>query len=89
MCIFRPKIPKTDPLPPPPTVKPAPEPPKETPEPRDLDVDIKPEVEFGSKKPSDALLAGKKVSGQSTIQLNRSMLNSGGASQQGLGGTTS
>ena len=90
MCInLKPKIPKVDPLPPPPVVKPPPERPKDTDTPaakQVADPDTKAEVTYGSK-PSDALLTKKKRTSLSTIPLNRSTLNTPGASQQGLGGT--
>ena len=49
--------------------------------------DEKAQVEYGIKKPSEALLA-KKRANKSIIPLNRAMLNTPGASQQGLGGTS-
>ena len=73
---------------PPPTVKTAPEPPKSSPEAKPLrDEEAKEtKVTYGSK-PSDALLS-KKQGGGSVINLNRDSLNSAGANQQGLGGTS-
>ncbi len=91
MCIsLKPKIPKVDPLPPPPVVKPPPEKPTEadTPAARQVaETEDKAKVTYGSK-PSDSLLAKKKRQQSSTIALNRSLLNTPGASQQGLGGGT-
>ena len=89
MCIsLKPKIPKVDPLPPPPVVKTAPEKPDDAPAAKQVaETEDKAKVTYGSKA-SDALLAKKKKQQSSTIALNRSLLNTPGARQQGLGGGT-
>ena len=91
MCIsLKPKIPKVDPITPAPIAKAAPERPTETDTPAAKQVaetEDKAKVTYGSKA-SDALLAKKKKQQSSTIALNRSLLNTPGASQQGLGGGT-
>ena len=71
-----------------PTVKAEPPKPDPTPEAKPLrEEDAKEtKVTYGSK-PSDALLS-KKPGGGSVINLNRDSLNSAGANQGGLGGTT-
>ena len=90
MCIFKPKIPKVEPLPPPPVVKDAPEPPKDEPEARPLeDPEDKPDVTYGSPSSNrDSLMANQGAGGGSIVNLNRQSLNSAGANQQGLGGGT-
>lgn len=87
MCL-KPKIPKVEPMAPPPVVKDAPDKPDPAPDARPLrDEEAKEtKITYGSK-PSDALLS-KKQGGGSIINLNRSSLNSAGANQQGLGGGT-
>ena len=88
MCLSPPKpppVPKQAPLP---IVKAPPPKPKADPKPKLIkgeDSD-KAKVEYGSK-PSDALLA-KKRTNKSIVPLNRGMLNTPGANQSGLGGTT-
>ena len=88
MCFFKPKIPKVEPMVPPPTVKDQPDKPDDAPESKMLrDEEAKEtKVTYGSK-PSDALLS-KKPGGGSVVNLNRDSLNSAGANQGGLGGTT-
>ena len=91
MCIgnlFKPDIPKVEPMTPPPAVKVQPTKPVETqPDAKPLaDPEEKPKLDYGSK-PSDALLS-KKPGGGSVVNLNRDSLNSAGANQGGLGGTT-
>ena len=89
MCIFKPKIPKVEPLAPPPTVKPEPDKPDAVPESEPLrEEDEKAEVTYGSR-PSDALLSNNTGGSTSVINLIRDSLNSAGGSQHGLsGGTT-
>ena len=89
MCIgdlFKPDIPKVEPMAPPPPVKVQPPKPVETqPDAKPLaDPEDKPKVDYGSK-PSDALLS-KKRTNKSIIKLEGT--TSPGANQQGLGGTT-
>ena len=92
MCIgnlFTPKIPKVEPMTPPPPVKVQPPKPVETqPDAKPLAApEEKPKVEYGSK-PSDALLSKNTRGSSSIVSLNRNTLNTAGANQQGLGGTT-
>ena len=89
MCIgnlFKPDIPKVEPMTTPPAVKVQPTKPVETqPDAKTVqDKDEKPKVEYGSK-PSDALLS-KKRTNKSIVKLEGTSQT--GASEQGLGGTT-
>ena len=88
MCLSAPKPPKVPKQAPLPIVKAPPQKPKEIPK----DKLIKEEgeeakVTYGSK-PSDALLSKNPRGSSSIVSLNRNTLNTAGASQQGLGGTT-
>ena len=90
MCIgpFKPKIPKVEPMAPPPQIKPEPEKPADAPESQDIKEEgEKADVTYGSS-PKASLLSGNQGNNASVINLNRNSLNSAGANQQGLSGGT-
>ena len=87
MCLSPPKPPKVKPPIPLPVIKPPPPKPKEAPKPKLIKEEgEKAKVEYGAK-PKDALLANKRTN-KSIVPLNRASLNTPGANQSGLGGTT-
>ena len=87
MCLSPPKPPKVKPPIPLPVIKAPPPTPKEAPKARLLTEEgEKAKVTYGAK-PKDALLANKRTN-KSIVPLNRSTLNTPGANQSGLGGTT-
>ena len=89
MCIFSPKIPKVEPMAPPPTIKAEPPKPDAAPESEPIrEEGEEAKVTYGSS-PKDSLLSANQGNNASVVNLNRNSLNSAGANQQGLsGGTT-
>ena len=93
MCLknlFSPDIPKTEPMPTAPKVVGTVQKPDKTPEAQATrGKDDKATVTYGAKA-SDVLTAAKASTDKkkAIIPLNRSMLNTPGANQSGLGGTT-
>ncbi len=92
MCLkdlFSPKIPKTEPMPTPPKVVGTVEKPEKVPEAQATrGKDDKATVTYGDKA-ADALKTGAQTEKKkAVVPLNRSLLNTPGANQGGLGGTT-
>ena len=92
MCLgnlFSPKIPKVDPVTPPPTTKLAPDLPDDQPEARPLRTDDeKARVTYGTKRDTLTAEGAAKETKKSIVPLNRSMLaDPGKASQSGIGGS--
>ena len=92
MCLgnlFKPDIPKVDPIVPPPTTKLAPEPPDDQPEAKPLrGDDEKARVTYGTKRDTLTAEGTAKEAKKSIVPLNRSMLSDPGkASQSGVGGS--